>query len=103
MFDPKILDDLSKKLGGLVPAGLREVRADIDKNARATLQSALAKLDLVTREEFDVQTAVLARSRALLDALAQRVVELEKQLLHKSSALAESSNEGNQSPRGGET
>jgi len=83
MFDPKILDDLSKRLNESVPAGLREVRADIDKNARAALQSVLAKLDLVTREEFDVQTAVLARSRALLDALAERVAELEKQLLKK--------------------
>jgi len=83
MFDPKILDDLSKKLGESLPAGLREIRADIDKNAKAALQSALAKLDLVTREEFDVQTAVLARSRALLDALAQRVADLEKQLLNK--------------------
>ena len=83
MFDPKILDDLSKRFSESVPAGLREVRADIDKNARAVLQSVLAKLDLVTREEFDVQTAVLARSRALLDALAQRVAELEKQLLNK--------------------
>ena len=83
MFDPKILDDLSKRLSESVPAGLREVRADIDKNARAALQSVLAKLDLVTREEFDVQTAVLARSRALLDALAQRVAELEKQVQKK--------------------
>ena len=83
MFDPKILDDLSKKLSESLPAGLREMRADIDKNAKAALQSALAKLDLVTREEFDVQTAVLARSRALLDALAQRVADLEKQLLNK--------------------
>lgn len=83
MFDPKILDDLSKKLSESMPAGLREVRADIDKNARAVLQGALAKLDLVTREEFDVQTAVLARSRALLEVLTQRVAELEKQLLKK--------------------
>ncbi len=83
MFDPKILDDLSKRLSESVPAGLREVRDDIDKNARVVLQSAFAKLDLVTREEFDVQTAVLARSRALLDVLTQRVAELEKQLLNK--------------------
>ncbi len=83
MFDPKILDDLSKKLCESVPAGLREMRADIDKNTRAVLQGTLAKLDLVTREEFDVQTAVLARSRALLEVLALRVAELEKQLLNK--------------------
>ena len=83
MFDPKILDDLSKRLGEALPDGLRVVREDIDKNVRAVVQGTLAKLDLVTREEFDVQVAVLARSRALLDALAERVAELEKQLLKK--------------------
>lgn len=83
MFDPKILDDLSKRLSDALPDGLRVVREDIDKNVRAAVQSTLAKLDLVTREEFDVQVAVLGRSRALLDALAERVAELEKQLLKK--------------------
>ncbi len=83
MFDPKILDDLSKRLSDALPDGLRVMREDLDKNVRAAVQSTLAKLDLVTREEFDVQVAVLGRSRALLDALAQRVAELEKQLLNK--------------------
>jgi len=83
MFDPKILDDLSKRLSDALPDGLRVVREDIDKNVRAAVQSTLAKLDLVTREEFDVQVAVLGRSRALLDALAERVAELERQLLKK--------------------
>ena len=65
MFDPKILDDLSKRLSESLPTSLREVRDDVDKNARAVLQSALAKLDLVTREEFDVQVATSpARRRA---------------------------------------
>ena len=83
MFDPKMLDDLSKRLSDALPDGLRVVREDIDKNVRAAVQSTLAKLDLVTREEFDVQVAVLGRSRALLDALAERVAELERQLLKK--------------------
>lgn len=83
MFDPKILDDLSRRLSDSLPAGLRVMRDDVDKNLRAAVQSALTRLDLVTREEFDVQVAVLARTRALLTALETRVTELEAQLLKK--------------------
>lgn len=83
MFDPKILDDLSRRLSDSLPAGLRVMRDDVDKNLRAAVQSALTRLDLVTREEFDVQVAVLARTRALLTALETRVTELEAQLLRK--------------------
>lgn len=83
MFDPKILDDLSRRLSDSLPVGLRIMGDDVDKNLRATIQSALNRLDLVTREEFDVQVAVLARTRALLTALESRVAELETQLLKK--------------------
>jgi len=83
MFDPKILDDLSRRLSDSLPAGLRVMRDDVDKNLRAAVQSALTRLDLVTREEFDVQVAVLARTRALLTVLETRVTELEAQLLKK--------------------
>lgn len=83
MFDPKILDDLSRRLSDSLPAGLRVMRDDVDKNLRAAVQSALTRLDLVTREEFDVQVAVLARTRALLTVLEARVTELEAQLLKK--------------------
>ncbi|MHB8472201.1 MAG: ubiquinone biosynthesis accessory factor UbiK [Gammaproteobacteria bacterium] len=83
MFDPKILDDLSRRLSDSLPAGLRIMRDDVDKNLRAAVQSALTRLDLVTREEFDVQVAVLARTRALLTVLETRVTELEAQLLKK--------------------
>ena len=65
-IDPKILDDLAQKLAGVVPAGVSQVRDDLQKNLRAILQSVLGHLDLVTREEFDVQNKVLERPRGSL-------------------------------------
>ena len=79
-LDPKVLDDLAKKLAEAVPAGLRDLKADAERNFRAVLQSAFAKLELVTREEFDVQSAVLARTRERLEELAARLKELETAL-----------------------
>ncbi|BAW80946.1 hypothetical conserved protein [Candidatus Nitrosoglobus terrae] len=79
MIEPKILDDLARKLADSVPRGLQDFQRDVEKNFRATLNSAFARLDLVTREEFDVQQAVLARTRMKLEALETQVVELEVQ------------------------
>lgn len=79
-LDPKILDDLARKLADAVPSGLRELKADLERNFRAVLQSALGKLDLVTREEFDVQAGVLSRTREKLEELSQRLAELEAAL-----------------------
>lgn len=78
MIDPKILDDLAKRLADAVPSGIRDLQRDLEKNFRAVLQGAFAKLDLVTREEFDVQAAVLNRTRTKLDALEQQVADMEK-------------------------
>ena len=77
MIDARLFDDLATRLESLLPPGARQVREDFSKNARATLQGALGELDLVTREEFDVQSAVLARTRAKLEALEARVAALE--------------------------
>lgn len=79
-LDPKIFDDLARKLADAVPPGLRELKADLEKNFRTVLQSALGKLDLVTREEFDVQAGVLLRTREKLEELSQRLAELETAL-----------------------
>ena len=79
MLEPKDIDEMTRNILNKLPAGVREVQQDIEKNLHAALQSVLAKLDLVTREEFEVQTAVLQRSREKLTALEARVVELEKQ------------------------
>jgi BMFP domain-containing protein YqiC len=80
MIDPKIFDDLARRVSAAVPQGVREIQRDVERNLRAALQAALSKLDLVTREEYEVQQAVLARSRAKLDELAVRVAVLEEQL-----------------------
>jgi BMFP domain-containing protein YqiC len=77
MIDPKLLDDLAKRLAGSVPAGLRFAQQDLQKNLRAALESGLAHLELVTRQEFDIQSAVLARTRKKLEQLEKEVAELE--------------------------
>jgi BMFP domain-containing protein YqiC len=71
------LDKLAKTLAETVPEGLRSVREDLEKNFRSVLQAGLGRLDLVTREEFEVQEAVLARARGKLDSLEARLADLE--------------------------
>ncbi len=81
MIDFKSIDDLAQRLSDLVPPGLAEARGDLEKNFRAALQSGLGRLDLVTREEFDVQRAVLLRTREKLERLERMVVDVEARLL----------------------
>ena len=76
MIDLAQLDELARRLSTLVPPGLREGREELQQNFKSVLQAGLGKLDLVTREEFDVQRAVLLRTREKLDALEQRLAEL---------------------------
>lgn len=78
MIDLNNLDELARRLSGLVPPGLRESREELQENFKAVLQSGLSKLDLVTREEFDVQRAVLLRTREKLEALEALVQQLER-------------------------
>jgi BMFP domain-containing protein YqiC len=80
MLDPKHLDDLASRLAGSLPRGLQALQADINRNVRATFEAGLARLDLVTREEFDVQAAVLTRTREKVAALEARVAELEHEM-----------------------
>jgi BMFP domain-containing protein YqiC len=72
------VDQVSEELASRVPAGLGVLREDLGRNFRAVLQSAFTRLDLVTREEFDVQRAVLARLRTELAELAGQVAALEQ-------------------------
>jgi len=78
-LDPKILDDLSARVSQLLPPPARSLGQDIEKNIRAALSAAFAKLDLVTREELEIQSAVLQRTRERLIELEQRVQQLEQQ------------------------
>ena len=77
MIDFNQLDDLARRLSDLVPPGLRQSREELQSTFKGALQAGLGKLDLVTREEFDVQRAVLLRTREKLDALEQTVAALE--------------------------
>ena len=76
-FDPRLIDDLARRLAGSVPESVVALRRDLEQNFKGVLQAGLAKFDLVTREEFDIQTAVLRRTREKLTELEQRLRELE--------------------------
>lgn len=84
MLDPKIIEDLSQRLSSAVPEGARVLKQDLERNFRAVLNSAFTRLDLVTREELEVQENLLARTREMLDGLAARVEELERRLRDKA-------------------
>jgi ubiquinone biosynthesis accessory factor UbiK len=77
-MDPRFIDDLARRLSAAIPPGITAVRRDLEDNFKAVLQSALARLDLVSRQEFDVQVAVLRRTREKLEALEARLSESEK-------------------------
>lgn len=83
MFDPKSLDDIASRLAGAIPPGLSGLKDDLEKSFHAILQAALSKLDLVTREEFEVQKLVLAKTRSKLENLEKRVAEMEQLVLSK--------------------
>lgn len=80
MIDPKVFDDIAKRFAEAVPPGVRQFQAEMEKNLHAALQATFTKLDLVTREEFEVQQGVLAKTRAKLEELEKQVSELETKL-----------------------
>lgn len=77
MFHPKQLDELVKKLFSTLPTHLQSMEKDFQDSFKDVLQSAFTRLDLITREEFDVQCKVLARTREKLESLQQQVDALE--------------------------
>lgn len=74
------IDELAQRLAALVPPGLAQAREDLTATFRATLQSGLRNLDLVTREEFDVQRCVLLRTREKIEQLEQQLAALERSI-----------------------
>lgn len=75
MMNLQLVDDLARRMSALLPPGLSDARADLEQNFRAALQAGLQRLDLVTREEFEVQRAVLLRTREKLDSLERALKE----------------------------
>ena len=80
MVNVQSIDDLARRLAALVPPGLKEAREDLTANFRSALQSGLRELDLVTREEFDVQRCVLLRTREKIEELEVQVANLERSI-----------------------
>lgn len=80
MIDARTLDELARRITALIPSGVSEAGSDIADNVKDALRAGLRKLDLVTREEFDVQRSVLLRTREMVEALEARVAELEQSL-----------------------
>ena len=71
------LEELTKRISSLIPGNVKHMQDDLENNVRSLLQSSLTKMNLVTREEFDVQSAVLQRTREKLDALEKQVALLK--------------------------
>lgn len=85
MIDTKPLDELARRMSALIAATPAK---DVERNLRALLTSALGRLDLVTREEFDLQREALARARERLAALEQQIAELENRARRRDSVSA---------------
>lgn len=80
MIDPRQLEDLASRLGAVIPPGLRGMKRELEDNFRAVLRANLEKWDLVSRERFDVQAELLARTQTKLAAIEKRLKVLEKKL-----------------------
>ncbi|MCD6670729.1 accessory factor UbiK family protein [Vibrio cholerae] len=83
MFDAKKLEQIAKQIHEAMPQPVKELGADVEQKVRQVIQGQLNKLDVVSREEFDVQTQVLLRTRQKLTELEQKMAELEVKLADK--------------------
>ena len=77
MLDPKKLEDIARQIADSVPPGVKNMAEEAEGKIKQVLQSQLSKLDLVTREEFDIQTQVLIKTREKLEAMEVRLAALE--------------------------
>ena len=77
MIDLKLLEEFSRKLSSAIPPALAGWQTDVEKNGRVLMDSLLRRMDLVTREEYEVQATLLARTRDRLAAMEARVLALE--------------------------
>ncbi len=77
MIMNEALEELSRRISSLIPGDVKHMQDDIENNVRQLLQTSLAKMNLVTREEFDVQSAVLQRTREKLELLEKQVEQLQ--------------------------
>jgi BMFP domain-containing protein YqiC len=86
MINAKKIEDIAKQVTDSIPAGLKDFANEMEDKTKVVLQRKLAQLDVVTREEFDIQTQVLIKTRAKLTALETKVAELETLIANNESA-----------------
>ena len=86
MLSPDLIDQLVQRLEQVLPAGSTRLAGELRQNVTVLLQESLARLDLVSREEFETQSLVLARTREKLDAMERQVQELERLLAERQPA-----------------
>lgn len=84
VIDTTFIDELSQRVSTLLPPGIQVLKADFEKNIKLLLQNTFAQLEVVTREEFEVQNAVLTRTREKLNQLEQQVAQLEAQFVSRA-------------------
>ena len=80
MLNPSDLEAIAKKVADIMPQGVGQIPDGLQSQIKAVLSSSFAKMDLVTREEFDVQTSVLSKTRSKLEALEKQLAEIEQKL-----------------------
>lgn len=80
MFDPKKLENVVRQIQDAMPKPVKDLGHDVEQKVREVIQAQLAKLDVVNREEFDIQTQVLLRTRQKLNEMEQKLTELETKL-----------------------
>ena len=85
MIDPKKIDDLVRQLGATLPPELESFEQEMKKQFKAVLESAFQRLDLVSREEFDIQVKVLQKTRAQLTELQEQLASLEQHMSEQDS------------------
>jgi len=85
MFNPQKLEEIAKQVSDAMPEGVKSFGNEIDRKIKQVLQAQLGKLDMVSREEFDVQTHVLLRTREKLNQMEEKFAQLEAKLSGKES------------------
>ena len=80
MIDPKKIEEMARQIHNALPPGIKSLGEEVDKKVKQVLQSQLNRLDMVSREEFEVQTKVLLRTRQKLTALEEKLAQLEQRL-----------------------
>ncbi len=80
MINPKKIEDIAKQITESIPPSVKSVATDFENKAKQVLQNKLSQLDVVSREEFDVQTQVLIKTRAKLEEMTAKIAELEEKL-----------------------